>query len=83
MTVQWVLLIPGVILIAAGLIIFKYRTWVTRFIVDSQRAMFGKIANPLVRRAKSSQIAVPAIGFVCFGVVLITLSIFLPPYHRG
>lgn len=83
MTVQWILLIPGMILIVVGLVVFKYRQWVTRFIVDSQRAMFGKLANPLVRGAKSRQIAVPAIGFVCFGVLLIILSIFVPPYHRG
>jgi hypothetical protein len=80
-TVQWILLVPGLVFIGAGLVVLGFRTWVFKFIMDSERAMYGKLADPLVRRAKPWNVTAFAIGWICFGALLILLSVLLPPYH--
>lgn len=81
MTVQWILLVPGLVLICAGIVVLRFRGWVFKFIMGSERAMYGRLADPLVRRAKPWNVTAFAVGWICFGALLILLSVLLPPYH--
>lgn len=81
MHVQWPLVVAGGVLLIVAMLLFFFRAIVTRFIIDSNRAMFGRLVSRMAVKGNPRQLAVVALLWALFGVLLVVLGVALPPYH--
>ncbi len=64
-----------------GLVLIVFRGPIARFIIHEQRETFGKLGEWNTRKAKPSHLIAPGVFGIMLGLLIIVLTIVLPPYH--
>ena len=72
MHIYWVKLIVGIIAIAAGILIVKFRVTITKTSVEGQRAMFGKSVGRTMQR-RATPFWTGFVGFIAMAVGVIAI----------
>ena len=76
MHIQWPAIVIGIGLIAAGILLFRFRAQFAKSTADMQRSMYGKLGEAVARSNTPTMVGVVSIFWVVFGVVGILVGIF-------
>ncbi len=68
----------GVVFVALGIILFRYRMPVQEFLLRQQTAMFGSWVGDKMRKGATPMrsVGIPAIGFVVMGTIFVLAGVF-------